>query len=110
MSLRAAGRCGPASPIPERQAVAHRLSCIEDCGAGFDFYQLFLVAEHGDAHQGAGDVVVAKRVPDYFPRGHPILSPCRGHQGSGAEDVSSDAPASARAIRMFSTAFAAWPE
>ena len=56
-------------------AGARRLSCIEDCGDGFDFYQLILIAEHGDAHQGAGDVVVTERVPDYFPRGHQILLP-----------------------------------
>ena len=36
------------------------LSCIEDCRDGFDFYQLVLVAEHGDAHQRTGDVVVAE--------------------------------------------------
>ncbi len=69
-------------PLPRSAAFT-----IEDCGDGFDFHQLVLVAEHGDTHQGAGDDMVAKGVPDYLPRGHEIFPPYRGDQDPGAEDV-----------------------
>ena len=52
-----------------------RLSYIGDCGDDFDFYQLIFVAEHGGTHEGARDVVVTKRVPDYLSCGHQILLP-----------------------------------
>ena len=51
------------------------LSYIGDGGDGFDVHQLIFVAEHRGTHEGAGDVVVTKRVPDYLPCGHQILVP-----------------------------------
>lgn len=90
-------------------AGARRLSSIEDCGDGFDFYQLILIAEHGDAHQGAGT--------SWSPNESRTTSHAATRSSCRTEATrtlvlrtsSSDAPASARAIRMFSMAFAAWP-
>jgi hypothetical protein len=54
---------------------SQRLSRVEHGGDGFDLNKLVVVAEHGDAYQGAGNVVVTKRVPDYLPGSHQVLLP-----------------------------------
>jgi isopentenyl-diphosphate delta-isomerase len=59
----------------------------ENRGDRLDLDKLVLVAEHGDAEQGARDVVRAERVPHHVPGGHQVLLPARRDQHPGAYDV-----------------------
>lgn len=49
------------------------VSGVEYCGNGFDLHELILVAEDGNAQQGAGNVVGAERVADDLPGGYEVL-------------------------------------
>lgn len=64
-----------------------KVARIEHGGDGLDFGELVLVAEHGDAHQRAGNVMVSERVPDYLPGGHQVLPPGRCDKNPCADDV-----------------------
>lgn len=91
------GRASPPRPadpyVPRRPAVPafavslEEVSRIEHGGDGLDLDQLVLIAEHGDAHQGAGNVMVSERVPDYLPGGHQVLPPGRSDENPCADDV-----------------------
>lgn len=59
--------------IPQEHVPLTTVSGIEHGGDGFDLHKLIVVAEHCDAHQSAGDVVVTERVPDYLPGCHQVL-------------------------------------
>ncbi len=59
--------------IPQKHVPLTTVSGIEHGGDGFDLHKLIVVAEHCDAHQSAGDVVVTERVPDYLPGCHQVL-------------------------------------
>lgn len=58
---------------PQKHVPLTTVSGIEHGGDGFDLHKLIVVAEHCYAHQGAGDVVVTERVPDYLPGCHQVL-------------------------------------
>lgn len=77
---------------------------VENGGHGFDLDELVRVAEHGDAHQGARHVVLAERVPDH-PQAD-TRSSCRADatRTRVLMTSSTEAPASASAVRRFSTA------
>ena len=59
--------------IPQKHVPLTIVSGIEHGGDGFDLHKLIVVAEHCDAHQSAGDVVVTERVPDHLPGCHQVL-------------------------------------
>lgn len=68
-------------------ALCEWTSGVEHGGDGLDLDELVLIAEDSDAHQGAGDVVVSERVPDYFPGRHQVLAPGRCDENPCADDV-----------------------
>src|SRR5262245_7234987 len=59
---------------------------------GLDFYQLIAVAEHGDAQQGAGDVVAAHVLQVDVPRRDQVLLLGGGDIDRGFDDVGKRGP------------------
>lgn len=59
-----------------------------DRSDGLDLDQLILVAQHSDAQQRAGNVVIAERVVNDIPHHAEVRSLRRCHQHSGADDIS----------------------
>lgn len=64
-----------------------RAGSIHKRGDGLDLNQLIVIAQHCDAHQGAGHVVVAERVTNNRPRRTQVRLTRRSNQDASADHV-----------------------
>lgn len=79
-------------PVPLRDSALvderdRRGGSIHKRGDCLDLNQLIVIAQHSDAHQGAGHVVVAERVTNNRPRRTQVRLTRRSNQDAGADHV-----------------------